>query len=100
MRGIRPWLLISILVLLGSSLVAAGCGDDATTGGGGPDTSAWGSTDFTTISEGTLTIGTDAPYPPFEIGTPNDADFSGFDIDLGREIADRLALTPEFVDTS
>jgi polar amino acid transport system substrate-binding protein len=101
MRGTRPWLLISILVLLASGLVAAGCGDDDdTTGGGGTDTSASGGSDVTTINDGTLTIGTDAPYPPFEIGTPNDSDFSGFDIDLGKEISDRLGLTPEFIDTS
>jgi polar amino acid transport system substrate-binding protein len=100
MRGTRPWLLISILVLLASGLVAAGCGDDDDTTGAGTDTTGSTGTGFTTISEGTLTIGTDAPYPPFEIGTPNDSDFSGFDIDLGRDLADRLGLTPEFVDTS
>ena len=101
MRGTRPWLLISLLALLASGLVAAGCGgDDDTTGGGGTDTSASTGGDFTTITDGTLLIGTDAPYPPFEIGTPNDSDFSGYDVDLGKDLAERLGLTPQFQDTS
>ncbi len=104
MRGTRAWLLISLLALLATGLVAAGCGDDddttsgATTGGDTSATTATG--DFTTIDDGTLLIGTDAPYPPFEIGTPNDADFSGYDVDIGTGVAERLGLTPEFQDTS
>ena len=104
MRGTRAWLLISLLALLAAGLVAAGCGDDDDTtsaGTTGGDTSATTATgDFTTIHDGTLLIGTDAPYPPFEIGTPNDSDFSGYDVDLGKDIAERLGLTPEFQDTS
>jgi ABC-type amino acid transport substrate-binding protein len=98
MRGLRPWLLISVLALLATGLLAAGCGDDDETTGGSSETTASG--DFTTIDEGVLLIGTDAPYPPFEIGTPNDADFSGYDIDLGRDIAERLGLEAQFQDTS
>jgi polar amino acid transport system substrate-binding protein len=97
MRGTRTWLLISMLALLATGLVAAGCGDDDETTGGG-ETSAGG--DFTTITDGVLLIGTDAPYPPFEIGRPEDPDFSGYDADLGREIAERLGLEPQFQDTS
>lgn len=48
---------------------------------------------YTTISEGTLTICTDAPYEPFEF---EDADapsgFSGFDIDLVQAMADAEGL--------
>ncbi len=55
---------------------------------------------MTTITDGVLTIGTDAPYPPFEIGTPDDPDFSGFDVDVGNDIAEQLGLEPQFQDTS
>ena len=48
----------------------------------------------TLINEGTLLVGTDAPYPPFEIGTPEAPDFSGFDIDLINAIAEKLGLEP------
>ncbi len=96
MRGTRLWLLIGMLALLASGVVAAGCGDDdsSTT-----ETSASGG-DVTTITDGTLLIGTDAPYPPFEIGTPDDPDFGGFDIDMITAVSENLGLTPEFQDTS
>ena len=103
MRGTRLWLLISLLAVLAAALVAVGCGDDeeTTSASDTADTSATTATgDFTTITDGVLLIGTDAPYPPFEIGTPNDPDFAGYDIDLGRDLAERLGLTPEFQDTS
>ena len=103
MRGTRLWLLISLLAMLAAAFVAAGCGDDeeTTSASDTSDTSATTATgDFTTITDGVLLIGTDAPYPPFEIGTPNDPDFAGYDIDLGRDLAERLGLTPEFQDTS
>jgi polar amino acid transport system substrate-binding protein len=99
MRSRLPILIAALAVAL-TAMIAAGCGsDDSTTSGGSTDTTA-SSGDFSTITEGTLLIGTDAPYPPFEIGTPNDADFGGFDIDLGNDIADKLGLTPKFQDTS
>jgi ABC-type amino acid transport substrate-binding protein len=52
---------------------------------------------FTTLKEGVLTIGDDIPYPPFEYregGTE-----VGFDIDLINEIATRLGVTTEIIDT-
>ncbi len=100
MRGTRPWLLISLLALLACGLVAAGCGDDDETTSESGSTETTASGDFTTISDGTLLIAVDAPYPPFEIGTPQDADFSGVDVDVGKEVSERLGLTPEFQDTS
>jgi polar amino acid transport system substrate-binding protein len=50
------------------------------------------------VEEGKLTVGTDTPYPPFEIGQP--PDISGFDIDLLNAIAEQIGLTPEYTDTS
>jgi polar amino acid transport system substrate-binding protein len=93
-------LVIGLLALLTSGLVLTACGDDDDSGDSGSTTEASGTADVSTITEGTLLIGTDAPYPPFEIGTPDDADFGGFDIDLGRAIAENLGLEAEFVDTS
>lgn len=53
---------------------------------------------FTTITEGVLTIGSDIAYPPFEnvVGE----EYVGFDIDMGKEIAKRLGLEAEFVNTA
>lgn len=51
-----------------------------------------------TITEGELLVGTDTPFPPFEIGQP--PDISGYDIEVMDAIAETLGLTPEYQDTS
>ena len=52
------------------------------------------------IKDGQLLVGTDAPYPPFEIGTPEGGDFSGFDKDLMDAIAAKLGLEPTYQNSS
>ena len=54
--------------------------------------------DLGLITPGTLTICTDAPYPPFEY--EEGGKYTGFDIDLIRKIADNLALKLEVVTQS
>ena len=49
-----------------------------------------GGGDFTTIKEGTLTVGSDIPYPPFEF--EEGGELTGYDVDLVRAIADKLGL--------
>jgi len=53
---------------------------------------------FTTITEGLLTVGTDAAYPPLE--NVEAGEFVGFDIDLAKEMAERLGLEAEIINTS
>ena len=50
------------------------------------------------INEGTLTVGTDTLYPPFEFGDA--PDYNGFDVNLVDEIANRLGPETKWVDTS
>jgi len=50
------------------------------------------------ITDGTLTVGTDTPFPPFEIGQP--PDISGYDIEVMNAVAEKLGLTAEYTDTS
>lgn len=93
MRSTRLWLSIGLIALL--ALVAAGCGSSDESS----STSSSGSgADVTTITDGTLLVGVDTPYPPFEIGQP--PDISGYDIEVMNAIADNLGLTPEYQDTS
>ncbi|MGH2576464.1 MAG: ABC transporter substrate-binding protein [Actinomycetota bacterium] len=94
MRTRIPVLLAAIALLAGGAF-AAGCGDDDDDNGG--DTTAAGG-DLGLIQEGQLLVGTDTPYPPFEIGQP--PDITGYDIEVGREVANRLGLEPTFQDTS
>jgi polar amino acid transport system substrate-binding protein len=87
------FLLTALLLLVGTALAA--CGDDNDdSGGGGTGTSA---EDLKTIKPGTLVVGVDVPYPPFEQGRP--PDYEGFEIDLMNEIANRLGLETEYKDT-
>lgn len=79
----KAFRMVALLAAL--TLVVAACGEDGETGGDGSD--------LTLVSEGTLTVCTDAPYPPMEM---EDADaeggYTGFDIELIRAIADDLGL--------
>jgi polar amino acid transport system substrate-binding protein len=72
-----------VLLVAALALVAAACGDDE---GGG---------EYDLVAEGTLTVCTDAPYPPMEIEV--DGEFTGFDIELMRAIAGELDLDLEVV---
>ncbi len=54
--------------------------------------------EVTTITEGTLLVGTDTPYPPFEIGQP--PNISGYDIEVMDAIAEQLGVTTEYQDTA
>ena len=59
-------------------MIVAGCGDDDSSSDSGSDTasdSAMDVSDATLIEDGQLLVGTDAPYPPFEIGTPEERQF-------------------------
>ena len=72
-----------VLLVAALALVAAACGDDE---GGG---------EYDLVADGTLTVCTDAPYPPMEIEV--DGEFTGFDIELMRAIAGELDLDLEVV---
>ncbi|MGH3443514.1 MAG: transporter substrate-binding domain-containing protein [Nitriliruptorales bacterium] len=71
---LRASALAAVLIL---TLAACGDGD----GGGG---------ELGLVSEGTLTVCTDAPYPPMEF--EENGEFTGFDIELVRAIAEEMGL--------
>ncbi len=60
------------------ALILAACGDDG------------GSGDLDLITADVLTVCTDSPYPPMEF--EEDGEFTGFDIELMRAIADELGV--------
>jgi polar amino acid transport system substrate-binding protein len=99
MSRIRVSFVTVVAALVALVVIAAGCGssDDSssTTAASGGSS---GGEDLGLITPGTLTVGSDIPYPPFEQGKP--PDYTGFDIDLMDELAKRLDLTPKIVDTS
>ncbi len=82
----KRWTL-AVLVVAVLAMVAAACGDSD--GGGG---------DFDTRTAGTLTVGSDIPFPPFE-DFDDAGNVVGFDAELIEEIAQRIDLQVEWVDT-
>lgn len=92
MRGTRSWLALGLIAALIGGVVVAGCGDDDD----GGDTTTAASGDLDLLQEGTLTVGSDIPYPPFEQGDP--PAYEGFDIDLINAVADEMGLETKIVD--
>jgi polar amino acid transport system substrate-binding protein len=84
--------LLAALALFAGSAFAAGCGDDDD----GDETTAAG--DLGLLQEGQLLVGTDTPFPPFEIGQP--PDITGYDIEVVNAVADNLGLEVTYQDTS
>jgi polar amino acid transport system substrate-binding protein len=100
MRGTRLWLVIGLIAALFATALVAGCGDDDDDDDTTTEESTEGGTaDLNTIKEGVISAGTDAPYPPFIIGTPDDADFTGYEIDLFNALADQLGYEVEYTNT-
>lgn len=48
--------------------------------------------ELTTVTDGTLTMSTNAAFPPYEM-TADDGSFEGIDIEVAQAIADKLGLT-------
>jgi polar amino acid transport system substrate-binding protein len=98
MRGTRLWVIIG---LIATALIAAGCGGDDDDDDGGTTEPTGASGDVETIEEGVLTVGTDAPFPPFLIGTPEDPNFTGYEIELFNAIAEKIGYPdPEYSNTN
>ncbi|MBA2763167.1 MAG: amino acid ABC transporter substrate-binding protein [Thermoleophilaceae bacterium] len=86
-------LKVMLLPALAATALLAACGgepatDTVATGDGGG---------VQTIEAGTLIVGSDIPYEPFEGGDA--PDYEGFDIDIINGVADRLELELEIIDT-
>lgn len=95
----RLRIVLATTALALGSLGLAACGDDEEDNGdSGSDTGTEQSTaDLGLIEDGILTVGTDTPFPPFEIGTP--PDITGYDIEVMNAVAEEIGLEAEYTDT-
>jgi polar amino acid transport system substrate-binding protein len=103
-RGTRLWFVVGLAAVVAAMLFAVGCGSDDSSDDSGSSSDSGSTTadtsDLGLIKDGQLLVGTDAPYPPFEIGTPEEGNFSGFDKDVMDEIANRLGVEPTYQNSS
>ena len=101
------WLITLVAVL---ALLATACGDDGGDAGGDATEPAattetpteggeQAAVDLDLVNEGSLTVCTDAPYPPMEFEDPETGEFTGFDIELMRAIAEQLGLDTQVVNS-
>ncbi|TLS38332.1 transporter substrate-binding domain-containing protein [Pseudalkalibacillus caeni] len=81
-------MIAALTALLISALSACGSGNDDTAenNGGNGDTKE------------VLTIGTEATYPPFSF-RGDDNEITGYDVEVAREVADRIGMEAEFKPT-
>jgi ABC-type amino acid transport substrate-binding protein len=77
------------ILVMAVALVAAGCGSDNNSQSSA-STAAGGLKDL--VTSGTLTVGTELPAPPFWIGDDYDSITGGYEVDLAKQIAQRLNL--------
>jgi len=93
----RNRFLIALIAMLAVfALFGAACGDDEPTTPAGDEEEA-DAPEFATLEDGVLTVGSDIPYPPFEFR--RGGELIGLDIDLVNEIASRLGLETNIIDT-
>jgi glutamate transport system substrate-binding protein len=95
------WALLALVATLALAL-AAGCGDDE--GDSGSESSqpkqefAGGTTMARLQEQGEVTIGVKFDVPPFGFKNPQSNQVEGFDIDLGKHIAEQLGAKPKFIE--
>jgi polar amino acid transport system substrate-binding protein len=94
-RGTASKVVIALAAALATVGIAAGCGSSSSS----TSSTSSSSPDLGLITDGTLLVGSDIPYPPFEQGR-SESTYTGFDIQLVDAIAKRLNVTPTIQDTS
>jgi glutamate transport system substrate-binding protein len=99
----RPWRLLIVIAVILGALVAAGCGDDEEGDGGGEQAAdvrqfPADTTPGRIQERGEITIGVKFDVPPFGFKNPQTNRVEGFDVDLGKFIAEELGVEPKFIE--
>jgi ABC-type amino acid transport substrate-binding protein len=98
--GTRTWRwLVALVAAL--ALVGAACGDDepAPDGQDGDVPTFEAGTTMAELQEaGQITIGVKFDVPPFGFKNPQTDEVEGFDVELGRNVAEALGVEPNFIE--
>jgi ABC-type amino acid transport substrate-binding protein len=104
MQG-KSWRWLAAMLLAVFALGAAACGDDEEEpagGGGGGAAEAEQFDPSTTLGKiqekGEITIGVKFDVPPFGFENPQTNEVEGFDVDLGKAVAEKLGVEPKFIE--
>ena len=101
------WLLAALLATMAFAVAACGDDDEEEPAGGGEATTEQtaeaeqfepGTTLGDIQEEGQITIGVKYDVPPFGFNNPETNEVEGFDVDLGRAIAESLGVEPRFIE--
>jgi glutamate transport system substrate-binding protein len=102
----KLWKSLLAMTLAVAALALTACGDDDDDdGGGGGGDQAGEARQFpagTTMAKiqdrGEITIGVKFDVPPFGFKNPQTDEVEGFDVDMGRIIAEELGVEPNFIE--
>jgi ABC-type amino acid transport substrate-binding protein len=103
MQG-KSWRWIVAMLVAAAALAVAACGDDEEeepAGGGGGEAAEQfdPSTTLGKIQEkGEIAIGVKFDVPPFGFKNPESNQVEGFDVDLGKAVAEKLGVKPKFIE--
>jgi polar amino acid transport system substrate-binding protein len=90
-HAVRKLLAMVAVGAMAVGLAACGGDDDDSSSSTSPsDTSGETAVDFTPREDGKLLVGTELPAPPFWNGEDYDAIEDGFEVDLAKELGERL----------
>src|SRR5918992_4061410 len=101
----KVWRCLAVFAIALVALVAAGCGDDEEGDGGGEQAAdvrqfPADTTPGRIQERGEITIGVKFDVPPFGFKNPQTNRVEGFDVDLGRFIAQEPGGEPKFIEAN
>ena len=98
MRQKRRWCWLFAVLALVTLLAAAGCGDDDDDEEPAKREFPAGTSLAKLQEEGEITLGVKFDVPPFGFKDPRTGEIEGFDVDLGRAIAQELGVKPKLIE--